>query len=315
MWLWMVACVSKSPSESAAGPDDTGAPVHDSGDSGDSGDPPDDSADSGDSGAQDGAILYVSGYFSGKVHRYDAATGAALSPIEGVPGAQTVVLHEGQLVIVAELDNAVRLADPATGALTGTLIADDPATEADETGGLDGPTAAIPGPDGLWYVASFNTDAVLRYDAAGTYVDTFVATGADGLDGPDIGIAFDAAGDLYVPGWYSNTVHVFGPDGAAGTPLLTADDGLESARMVVFDNERAWVTSAGNGTVFRIEGGVATEFARMRQPTGLALWQGAALVSSAGNDTVQAFDAETGEELGARVDDDAIDGVTTVAVY
>ena len=57
---------------------------------------------------------------------------------------------------------------------------DDTATEADETGGLDGPTAAVLGPEGRWYVASFNNDAVLRYEADGRYVDTFVPAGTDG---------------------------------------------------------------------------------------------------------------------------------------
>lgn len=302
MWVLLLACVQKSPSDDSAGPvgdsgDDSGAPMDDSG--GDSGDAP--------------QVLYVSGYFSGMVHRYDWATGEVLAPIEGVPGAQTVVEVDGQLVIVAEQDNAVRLADPATGVLTGTLIADDPATEADETGGLDGPTAAILGPDDLYYVASFNTDAVLRYDRDGTYVDTFVAPGADGLDGPDIGLTFDNNGDLLVPGWDSNTIHRFGPDGTPGAPLLTAADGLDSPRTIRVDGDAIWVTSARSGEVYRVEpDGTFTVWSGLRGPTGLWLDGARVLISLSASDTVRAYDAETGEGLDVIVNDEALSGVTAV---
>lgn len=270
-----------------------------------------------DSAGNTPTFLYVSSYFSGVVHRYNAETGEAQPPIEGVAGAQTVVWHEGRLALVAEQANAVLWADPGSGALTGALIADDPGTELDETGGLDGPTAAIPGPDGLWYVASFNTDAVLRYDANGAFVDVFVPSGTDGLDGPDIGMTFDRQGQLLVPGYDSNAVHVFGPDGAPRAPLMTQADGLLRPRGVaVGDDGRVWVASRGSGAVLvRGTDGVLSTLRVATRPAGLTLHDGELLVSSEADNRVRAYDPDTGDELGLRVDDAAIDGVTSVAVW
>lgn len=270
-----------------------------------------------DSSDKTPGILYVSSYFGGAVHRYEPGSGAPLTPIAGVPGAQTVVQRDGRLVLVAEQSNAILLADPDTGALTGTLIADDPGTGSDETGGLLGPTAAIFGPDALWYVASFNTDAVLRYDENGAFVDVFVESGADGLDGPDIGMTFDREGRLLVPGYESNAVHVFGADGAAQAQLLTQADGLLRPRGVIAGEDgRIWVASRGSGAVIvRATDGSLSELRGTARPAGLALHNGELLVSSEADNTVRAYDAETGAELGVRVEDAAIDGVTSVVVW
>lgn len=302
MWLLLLACAHKSPPP----PEDLDSGPEDSG--------PEDSGDSGDSGAA--PVLYVSAYWTGAVFRFDPATGAALGPIEGLPGAQSVALVDGLLYIAAEGDHAVRIADPATGLVTGTLIADDPTTEADETGGLDGPTAAVRGPDGLWYVASFNTDSVLRYDGSGAFLDVFVPPGTDGLDGPDIGMRFDLDGDLLVPGWYSDTVHAFAPDGTPLPPRITAEDGLSKARaLYVGEDGRLWATSNGSDSVLvREPDGAVAKWAHLLGPAGLWLHAGELFVAQERNNKVRVFDAETGEDRGVRVEDAALDGATFVTV-
>lgn len=290
-----------------------GAPPADSGggtgltDTADSGDTAD-SADSADTGAAPG-VLYVSSYFAGLVHRYDPATGAALSPIEGVAGAQTAVERDGQLYLVAEQANAVLLADPETGAVTGTFIGDDAR--------ISGPTAAIVGPDGYWYIGCYNTDNVLRYDQDGAFVDEFVAPGADGLDGPDIGMTFDGEGRLLVPGYDSGALHVFGPDGTPEAQLLSREDGLAQPRGVfVAEDGRIWVASRGSDTVLaRAADGTITELTGTRRPSGLTVHDGELLVASEARNTVRAYDAETGADLGLRVEDALIDGATSVAVW
>ncbi len=268
----------------------------------------DTSADTGADTASS-AVLYVSSYFGGLVHRYDPATGAALAPIADVPGAQSIVLHEGQLYLVAEQSNAVLRADPETGAVTGTFIADE--------AHVSGPTAAIVGPDGYWYVGCYNTDNVLRFDADGAYVDEFVAPGTDGLDGPDIGLTFDGEGRLLVPGYDSSAVHVFGPDGTPEAQLLTRADGLVQPRGIfVAEDGRIWVASRGSDTVIaRAADGTLSEITGIRRPSGLTVHNGELLVASEARNTVRAYDAETGEDLGIRVEDAEIDGATSVAVW
>lgn len=267
-----------------------------------------DTADSADSAATPGT-LYVSSYFAGLVHRFDPATGAALAPIEGVAGAQTAVLHEGPLYLVAEQQDAILLADPETGLVTGTFIADDP--------NLQGPTAAVPGPDGSWYIACYDTDNVLRYDAGGAFIDEFVAAGADGLDGPDIGMSFDGEGDLLVPGYDSGAVHVFAPDGTPKAQLLTREDGLAQPRGIALaEDGRIWVASRGSDTVFAIAAdGAVTEITGTRRPSGLALHGGELLVASEARNTVRAYDADSGADLGLRVEDATIDGATSISIW
>jgi sugar lactone lactonase YvrE len=53
------------------------------------------------------------------------------------------------------------------------------------------------GPDGNLYVASHNTNAILRYDPTGEFLNAFVPAGSGGLNGPN-DLAFAPDGSLYV---------------------------------------------------------------------------------------------------------------------
>lgn len=124
--------------------------------------------------------VWISGYDSNALHRHDLASGVLLGKVAGVPGAQSMRYGpDGQLYAVAEKADEVLRFDGQTGAPLGTFVGDDPLTPGDETGGLSGPTAAVFGPDGDLYVASFNTDEVLRYDGAtGAFAGVFVSIDA-----------------------------------------------------------------------------------------------------------------------------------------
>ncbi len=86
------------------------------------------------------------------------------------------------------------------------------------TGGpLVNPLCARIGPDGMLYVASEGNDSILRYDPRTLgYVDTFVAAGAGGLDGPT-GVTWGKDGHLYVPSFNTDSVLKF--DGTSGAFL------------------------------------------------------------------------------------------------
>src|SRR5207253_3023319 len=61
---------------------------------------------------------------------------------------------------------------------TGIFI--DTFTTVANNGGLDGPRGIVFGPDKNLYVASFNTNEVLRYDRnAGTFLGIFAQPGSD----------------------------------------------------------------------------------------------------------------------------------------
>jgi serralysin len=78
--------------------------------------------------------------------------------------------------------------DGQTGDFIDVFIGDNPNTDLDESGGLNRPYGVAYGPDGNFYVASFLTDQILRYNGVtGAFIDVF-AQGigqADGLNGPN----------------------------------------------------------------------------------------------------------------------------------
>ncbi|MFN0243489.1 MAG: hypothetical protein ACKVWV_11410 [Planctomycetota bacterium] len=148
-------------------------------------------------------VLYVPAYFSNRVKRYSLVDGAFLgdwiTPTAGLSRPRTIVFRGAFAYVTSEGNDRVLECDAATGALVRTIVWNDPATPADDTGGLDGPTGLAFGPDGRMYVASIQTDAVLRYDTtSGAFVDVFVASGAGGIAGPTF-LAFQPDARNYGP--------------------------------------------------------------------------------------------------------------------
>lgn len=220
--------------------------------------------------------MLVSGYNSNAIHVFDTATGAHEMNAAPVNGAQSIVTGpDGLLYVCAESDNQVIRIDPETMANLGAFVEDDLVTPQDESGGLSGPTGAIFGPDGHLYVASFNTDEILRFDGAtGAFLDVFVTAGLGTLNGPDAGIAFGPDGHLYVPSYWNNrVVHYDGESGAdLGIVISAQPSGLSRPRAVVFHEGLMYVASSGNGRILRYEltGAFIDVFANSAQPYSLA---------------------------------------------
>ena len=248
-----------------------------------------------------GRIL-VSGYDSNAIHAYRAFDGAPRGKAAPVGGAQSVVVGpDGLLYGCAEKADRVLQIDPDSLETLGAFVFDDPGTPLDETGGLDNPTAAVFGRDGKLYVASFETDAILRYDGAtGAFLDVFVATGSGGLNGPDAGTKFGPDGHLYVPSYWNHRVLRY--DGATGAALgaLIAPQagGLRNPRDVVFKNGFVYVASSGNNRVLKYDsaGTAIGIFCTTSVPYSLAFHPDdrELYVVSLTNDNVNVFDGETG---------------------
>ena len=206
---------------------------------------------------------------------YDARSSAYLgrfdpSPLTGALGLATG--PEGLLYVASEATNEVLRFDPSDRSFVDAFVTDDPATPTiDETGGLDGPTEIAFDDEGRLYVASFNSDSVLRYDGAtGAFDMVFVPPNSAGLNGPDLGMVFGPNGDLYVPSYWTHVVKRYSAQNGAfvGDAFSAVGSGLRNPRQVLF-------TGAG-----------------------------VALVASEGTDQVLAFDAQTGAFLSALVTDD-----------
>jgi DNA-binding beta-propeller fold protein YncE len=248
-----------------------------------------------------GRIL-VSGYDSNALHAYRAFDGAPRGKAAPVAGAQSIVVGPDGLVYAsAEKADRVLRIDPDTLASLGPFVFDDAATPLDETGGLDNPTAAVFGRDGKLYVASFETDSILRYDGTtGAFLDVFVGTGSGGLDGPDAGTKFGPDGHLYVPSYWNHRVLRY--DGATGASLGAAiapqAGGLRNPRDVVFHNGFVYVASSGNDRVLKYDpaGAPLGIFCTANTPYSLAFHPDdrELYVVSVANDNVRIFDGDTG---------------------
>lgn len=264
--------------------------------------------------------LVVAGFASNAVHRFElpsAGSNGALGQgiLQGALGVQ--VGPDALIYVCSELADAVLRFDPATGALVDEFIADDPATPEDETGGLDGPSAIVFGPDCRAYVASFNTDSVLRYDGrTGEFLGTFVAPSPGNLNGPDAGMSFGPDGNLYVPGYFNDRIKEY--DGRTGAFLgnfvgpATAE--ISRPRTILFPGDgHAYIASEGNDRILRVDASTGADVVELvvddpatpgdetgglDRPTGLAMdSQRRLYVGSLQTSSVLRYDADTGAFL------------------
>ena len=245
----------------------------------------------------------VSGFGSNAIHVFDTATGAFQTTIAPVPGAQSIVTGpDGDLFACAEAINQILRIDPETLTIVSPFVFDDLGTGLDETGGLDGPTSAIFGPDGNLYVASFNTDEILRYDGStGAFLDVFVAAGSGALNGPDAGMAFGPGEDLFVPSFFNHRILRY--DGTTGTFVSTfissSPGNMFQPRAIVFEGSFCYVASSLNNRVLRydLNGVFQNRFTTDNQPYSMAFQpqDGHLYVVSLGLNSVRKHDGVGGK--------------------
>ncbi len=155
--------------------------------------------------------LYVSGRNSFNVVRYNGATGAPLgtyvTPGSGGlawPEAMTFDPAGNYLFVASTGSNQILKYNSQTGAYLGVGA----------SSGLSGPRDVKFGSDGLMYVSSGGNDRILRFTAAGIYVNDFVPAGSGGMDNPGR-VAFGADGDLYVTALGNTEILRFGTEAEA----------------------------------------------------------------------------------------------------
>jgi len=124
------------------------------------------------------------------------------------------------------------------------------------SGGLSGPRDLVLGPNGNVYVASYGTNSVIRYSAAGQLLGTFVAAGSGGLSKP-CGLAFGPDGNLYVGSSGTNAVYEYsGVNGGFLSTFVTAGSGgLNVPWGIAFGPDaNLYVSSQGSDAILRFEG-------------------------------------------------------------
>ena len=166
--------------------------------------------------------LLVSSELGDRVNQYEAVTGnfrgTFVQPGEaGLDGPEDITQGPDGLLYLTAQSNQVLRIDPTNGGVVDAFVEDDPDTPEDETGGLAWAHQLRFGPDGNLYVASSQTNQILRYDGqTGAFMDVFVRAGAQGPQFP-VGLAFGPDGHLYVGSFGNDSILRY--DGVTGKPL------------------------------------------------------------------------------------------------
>ncbi len=174
------------------------------------------------------------------------------------------------------------------------------------SGGLDGTSKAVCGPDGNLYVASQVNHRVLRYDGqTGAFTDIFVPAGSGGLNIPT-GMDFGPDGNLYVASYQNNSVLRYdGHDGAFIDAFVPAGSGLAGPTGLVFGPDaNLYVCSVNGDKVLRFEGATGTPLGDfvpsgsggLDAPRGLTFGpDGNLYVAEQFNDSVRRYDGANGD--------------------
>lgn len=210
--------------------------------------------------------------------------------IDGSPQARTAIY-----VTSFNSDSVLRF-DANTGAFVGVFVPPG-------SGGLNGPTGLVFGPDGNLYVASFVlTNRVLKYDGrSGAFLGEFVTEGSGGLQGP-IDLTFGPDGDLYVASSYAGGV--FRYDGRTGEFVTQFTAGPSGAEGVNWRLGDLFVSGHVRDRVTRYDGQDGHNLGAVTR--GFLDWatgfdfgpDGHIYVASFFDDAVMKFNAQTGAWMG-----------------
>lgn len=198
---------------------------------------------------------------------------------------------------------------------TADAIARYDATSAERLGsfgpgsGMNGPLCARVGPDGWLYVASEESNSVLRFDrCTGDFHDVFVPAGAGGLAGP-AALTWLPGGDLLVASFNSDAVLRY--DGATGAfkstfvaPGSGGLNGPDNGTIIGPDGD-LYVPSYWTNRVLRYNGSTgafkSVFINGVGRPRVLVFSGNVLLVTSETADAVLRYSATTGVALGAAV--------------
>ncbi|AIE85194.1 putative lipoprotein [Fimbriimonas ginsengisoli Gsoil 348] len=147
-----------------------------------------------------GAVL-VGNFEKSTVSKFDSK-GRFLGPLVGSqeyaldgPDVGMVVGPDGVLYVPSFNNGAVLKFDPGSGRFLGYFLS---------PGGIAQPRTILFRKKLVW-ISSDSGNQVLRYKMNGSFVDTFIQPGSNGLKGAS-GMAFGGDGFLYVSSWHNNKV-------------------------------------------------------------------------------------------------------------
>ncbi len=166
------------------------------------------------------------------------------------------------------------------------------------SGGLSRARSSVFGPDGNLYVASADTNSILRFDPTGEFLGAFVPSGSGGLSSP-WDLAFAPDGSLYVSSTGNNEVLHY--DGSGNFLGVVASGFTTVAGVTVGPDGSLYITDQGANEVLRYNSSsglstfVTAGSGGLSQPRNAAFGpDGNLYVASQGTGQVLRYNGQTG---------------------
>ncbi len=253
-------------------------------------------------------LIFVSGFGSSGVNRYDSSTGAFTNLVApgtaGLTEAQGIGIGpDGQLYVASFGSNQVLRFSSTTGAFLGVV------------GDMSSPNDLL-FHNGILYVDSFYGDSIERFDPiTSAYIDTFATVG----NAPH-GLAFGPNGNLFVSSFYGNQILEYDGTTGAFDKVFAAGGGLNAPTGLTFGpNGDLYVSSYGTNSVLEYNGTtgdyvgtfVSSGSGGMSGPNGVLFGpDGDLYVGGYLSNNIVEYDGMTGAPVGAIASDAGISGDT-----
>jgi streptogramin lyase len=153
---------------------------------------------------------------------------------------------DGNLYVAGEISGNVTRFDGQTGVFIDTFIPNGPSGVPSGSGGVNPPLDLRFGPDNNLYVASRDTNQVLRYDGVtGAFLG--VAASGGGLNAP-VAETFGPDGHLYVSSFQTNQVLRYDGTTGAFIDVFSSGGGLAQPNNLAFGPDgNLYMTGEGSG--------------------------------------------------------------------
>jgi sugar lactone lactonase YvrE len=192
-------------------------------------------------------LLYACGYNTEGVVRFSAVTGESFGTFAAVARPTDVKFGpDGKMYVASYWYGRIERHDPNNGNFIDVAVAPG-------EGGLQNVYGFAIDNDGYFYVASYPTSLVLKYEPSGQFVEAYDLS-VQGLVGA-IACDFDPQGNLIVSGYTSNSMAMVKPNGTIAKFVTSNLGGLSNPYFFDFDDQGNIVVAStgGNGSVLKYD--------------------------------------------------------------
>lgn len=194
------------------------------------------------------SLLLVSSWGRDNVKIFDGCDGSYLRDLAepGVLDGPQAIFQDaaGDVIVVSESNHQLVKFDQDS--LTQATVVVPP-------GLMDNPITVVKKDDEHIYLGSYSSNEVIELNTSTWQkTRTILPAGNNKIRGIDIGMAMGPDGQLYVPGYDSDSILRINPTtGATGQVINNGQNGLDRPRSILFDGNQMLVTAWGNQSIFR----------------------------------------------------------------